>query len=459
VSPRQLGVLTPLEHRDFRHLAAGSLVSLLGDGVFRVTIAVQVLTIRNDPRALSLVAASWALSQFLTLPMGGWAADRYERRSLMVVADCLRMAALGILAALSLTDTLLIWHLSALGMVVGVGNGLFNPAAMSFVPDLLPSEELERANSFLGVARPLMLWILGPLIGAMVVAAGGPGTALGLNSVSFGISALFLLGITRRPVAHGTAGRAGWRATVADVAEGLRFVRQRRWAWAWIAAAGVSTMVHSGAFEVLLPTLLLNEFDLTESGVAGALAGAFAVGGAGSMVASTLLGQRGIPRRFVTLLFVFEGGALAAVVAYGLITATWQPALIGGVIFTLFALTDIIGTTLIQKLVPRRMLGRVSSVDWMTSIGLAPVGYVVAGPLGHIVGARQAIVLLGAFGAAIVLGLVFVPGVREPETRGPLRGLRADDDVPVPGAPRGSIPIVDSPTAGAPLPREDGTTS
>lgn len=451
---RQLGVLAPLSHRDFRHLAAGSLVSLLGDGVFRVTIAAQILAVRNDPRAISIVAACWAIAQFVTLPVGGWAADRYERRTLMIGADLLRMVALGILAALSLTDALVLWHLGALGIVVGIGNGVFNPSAMSLVPDLLPAGDLERANSFLGVARPFMLWIVGPFLGAAVIVAGGLGSALALNAVSFGLSAVMLVGIARRPVAETAPTRSGWRSTWGDVTEGLRFVRRRRWAWAWICAAGASTMVHSGAFEVLLPSLLSIEFELSDSGIATALAGAFAAGGAGSIVASLILGQRGIPRRFVTLLFLAEGTALVAVVGYGLMTDTWQPALIGGVVFTLFAVTDIIGTTLIQKLVPRRMLGRVSSVDWMASMGFAPIGHAIAGPLGHAVGLRQAIIALGAVGAVAVFGLLMVPGVRDPEGRGPLRELAAEDD-PLPGAPHSDIPVVDSPAASSRLPRTD----
>jgi hypothetical protein len=437
VSRPRIGVLAPLKHRDFGHLAAGSLVSLLGDGVFRVTIAVQVLAVRNDPRALSLVAACWAIAQFVTLPIGGWAADRFERRRLMLLADLVRGAALAVLGVLSVTGNLEIWHLAVLGAVVGVGNGFFNPAAISLVPDLLPAEDLERANAFLGVARPTMLWIAGPMLGAAVIAAGGPGSALLLDAGSFGVSALLLLRIAPRPVGESADTLRGVRATFHGVAAAWRYVRSRRWAWTWIAAMGVGTMVHSGAFEVLLPTLLVNEFGLDDAGVARTLAGVFAAGGAGSVLASALIGQRGIPRRFMTLLFGCEIVALLAVAGYGLVQQVWQPAVLGLVVFTLFAVTDVIGTTLIQRLVPRRLLGRVSSLDWMTGVGLGPVGFLIAGPLGFAVGLRPAIVGLGVAGALLVLGLAVVPRARAPEAAGPLRDLPPDDE-PVDTAGEGS---------------------
>jgi DHA3 family tetracycline resistance protein-like MFS transporter len=460
LSGPRIGVLAPLRHRDFRLLAVGSLVSLLGDGVFRVTIAIQVLSIRPDAWALSLVAASWATAQFLTLPAGGWAADRFPRRTVMLLADVVRGVALGILALLSITGTLELWHLCALGAVVGSGNGFFNPTAMSLVPDLLPSAELERANAFLGVARPTMVWIVGPLIGATVISVGGAGTALGLDALTFLVSAGFLLFIRARPsVALDDDGR-GFRRTISDVAEGFRYVRRRRWAWGWMAAAAASTMVHSGAFEVLLPTLLVNELGLDEAATARTLAFAFVAGGCGSVLASTVLGQRGLPRRFMSALFVAEGLAMAAVVGYGTVTGTWQVAILGLCTFTLFAVTDIIATTMFQRLVPRRLLGRVSSLDWMASVGLAPVGFIVAGPLDALIGPRLAIFAMGAFGVVMVATMGFMGGSRHVERRGRLRDLAPDDDAEPHAPVAARIPEaagLDGPGPPAGLARESGS--
>ncbi len=424
--PLQEGLLSPLRHRDFRLLAAGALISLLGDGVFRVTIAVQVLAVRNDPRALSLVAASWALAQFVTLPVGGWAADRYDRRTLMVTADLVRAGALAGLAFLSLEGALELWHLCVLGAAVGGANGVFNPTATSFLPDLLPPAAIERANALLGVARPAMLWIIGPSLGAAVIGWGGPGAALGLDAATFFVSGGLLLAITGRRAP--AVPRAEARGTWAALTDGVEFVRRRPWAWAWILAGGLSTMISSGAFEVLLPSLLANDLAFGEAAVARALAAAFAAGGLGSVAASSLLGQRGLPRRFMTVLFGAEAVALLAMAGFAAVRATWHVAALGFAVFTLFAVTDVIGTTLLQRLVPRRLLGRVASIDWMASIGLAPVGFAIAGPLAVAAGPRTAIASMGLVGFVAVVALARLPRVRSTERAGPLRDLEPDEE-------------------------------
>lgn len=446
VSEARVGVLSPLKHRDFRLLAGGSLVSLLGDGVFRVTIAIQVLAIRNDALALSLVASCWAVSQFVVLPAGGWAADRFQRRTVMVVADVVRASALGVLAALSLSGGIALWHLCVLGAVVGAANGFFNPTATSLVPDLLPREDLERANAFLGVARPLMLWIVGPFVGASVVAAGGPGAALGIDALTFLVSGALLTGIARRPVgAPGDgSGTGGWRRTRDDLSEGLRYVRSRPWAWAWILATALGTLVYSGGFDVLLPTLLINDLGFDETQTARTLAYAFAAGGAGSVVASTYLGQRGLPGRFLTTLFLAQGVSMAAVAGFSLVRASWQVAAFGLVIFTSSALIEVTSATMFQRLVPRRLLGRVASLDWMASVGLAPVGFVLAGQLGALTTPRVAIAGMATTGLVGVIWLALIPGVRSSEQLGALRDRSSDD----PTAADGHAPVVRGPLSG-----------
>lgn len=436
MSEPRVGVLAPLRHRDFRLLAAGSLVSLLGDGVFRVTIAIQVFAIRSDALALSLVASCWAVAQFVMLPVGGWAADRFERRTIMVIADVVRAAALAVLAVLSLTGAITLLQLCALGAVIGAANGFFNPTAMSLVPDLLPGADLERGNAFLGVARPTMLWIVGPLLGSSIIALGGPGAALAVDAGTFVLSGLLLLGIRKQPIPEPQPGAShGWRRTRDDVTEGVRYVRTRPWAWAVIAAGAVSTMVHSGGFEILLPTILINELGLDDAQVARALAGAFSAGGAGAVLASTLLGQRGLPRRFVTALFIVHGIAMLATTGYAVVTGAWQVAVFGFLIFTSFAVIEVISATMFQRLVPRRLLGRVSSLDWMAAIGLAPVGYVVAGQIGSLFDPRSALLALGLFGVVTMVALALVPGVRATEQQGALRDRSSDDSLPPASVP------------------------
>lgn len=407
----RVGVLAPLAHRDFRLLAIGHLTSLAGDGFFRVAIAIQVLVVSNAAGAVAATAMAWGGGMVAALPLGGWVSDRFPRRRVMMLADAWRGLMIGGIGVLSVTGQLELWHLISLGAGFGLGSGFFNPAAMALVPDLVPAEDLARANSFLGVARPAMVYIVGPILGGLLVTAAGPGAAFLLDAASFGVSIALLAAIAagRSAVSTGQAG------PLRDIVEGVGYVLRTRWAWPWLLGAGVGTLAFHGPFDVLVPYLLFNEFGLDEGGVSRQMAYILAAGGAGSIVAGTALGQWQLPRRFMTTLYVGEAIGVAALVAFGLMWAPWHAVIAGGVLFTLFAVTDIIWTTTMQRLVPREMLGRVASLDWFTSMSLAPVSFGVAWALDAMLGARAALVVAGLSGALVLLALLAVPGAREPE--------------------------------------------
>lgn len=408
----RVGVLAPLRERDFRLYALASLSSLLGDGFFRVAIAVQVYAISNDPRSLAAVAVAWAGSQVLFLPAGGWASDRFERRRVMILADLWRAVAVGAIGLLSVTGELQLWHMLVLGAAFGAGNGFFNPAATSLLPDLLPGGLLSRANSFFGVARPGMVWIIGPLLGGLVVGLTEPGAAFLVDALSFLVSAPLLAAIV--------APRRGETdeeldSPLKDFIAGLRFVRREAWAALWLVASAISTLAFHGPFDVLLPYIFKNDFDMTDGEIARTVGLVLAAGGAGSMVASAAIGQRGLPRRFMTSLYALETLGLAAVVGFGVMTAPWQAMVASVVVFGAFALSEVIWQTTIQLHVPPGMLGRVSSLDWMASVGLALVSFAAAGPLGAVVGEREVLVASGLLGASALLVIMALPQARSIE--------------------------------------------
>ena len=171
----RVGVLKPLAERDFAFLTAGSFVSQLGDGFFFVALAWQVYEISNVPTAMSLVGLAWTLPLILFVLIGGVFSDRYDRRWLMVGADLLRAAAIGLLGILSISGSLEIWHVIVLIAFVGIGDAFFNPASTAIVPDLVDEELLPQANALGSLVRPLTGRLIGPAIGGFTVARGGVG--------------------------------------------------------------------------------------------------------------------------------------------------------------------------------------------------------------------------------------------------------------------------------------------
>jgi MFS family permease len=101
-----LGMLRPLAIRDFALLWAGMTVSLLGDGIYFVTIAWQVYELSNAPTALAVVGIAWTLPLFLFLLVGGVVSDRFDRRRIMLLSDLVRGSAIGAIGVLAVTDEL-----------------------------------------------------------------------------------------------------------------------------------------------------------------------------------------------------------------------------------------------------------------------------------------------------------------------------------------------------------------
>jgi hypothetical protein len=406
---RAIRILEPLANRDYRLLTAGAFVSLLGDGFYSVALAWQVYQISNVPTALSVVGVAWTLPLVLFLLLGGVLTDRYDRRWLMIGADLVRAAAVGTLGLLSITHAIQLWHVLVLVAFVGAGDAFFNPASTAIVPDLLATERLPQANALQGLVRPLMIRLIGPALGGFVVAVLNPGSAFLVDATSFLLSASMLLAIRARP-SH-MASSHGVRRAFAEIGEGFRFVAANPWCWATLVSAMLSLLVFIGPVQVLLPFLVKNHLHLGPA----ALGALYAVSGIGAILSALAVGQLGIPRLRITLMYGSWTLGVALLAGYGLMGALWQGFVVAFATAGLFEVGSIIWTTLLQELVPRTLLGRVSSLDWLVSTGLVPVSFALTAPVAGLLGPQATLVAGGLLGAVLMGMLLFVPGVRDPE--------------------------------------------
>jgi hypothetical protein len=414
-------LLSPLRHRDFRVLWTGMAVSLVGDGIFLVAMAWETYVLWNAPAALSIVGIAMTVPTVVFLLLGGVLSDRHDRRLLMLWADVVRAAVVGCLAALVLLDALRLWELVALVALYGCGTAFFTPAFEAIVPDLLPARDLAAANSLDQFVRPIALRLLGPLLGGWLVAAGA-GLAFTVDAASFGASALAVLAMRTRPRAgtnHASHGAA--------MREGLAFIRRRVWLWGTLVSAAAAYLVFLGPSEVLLPYVVKNELHAS----ARDLGLVFAAGGIGAVGAAVWMGQRGHPRRDVTVMYATWTLATVAVAGYGLATAAWQLMLACLLFNALEAAGTVVWATIKQRHVPSSMLGRVSSLDWMISIGLLPISFALTAPVAGMLGVRATLIGAGVLGAAITLSALFLPGMRAIEdARASARRVRPERPVP-----------------------------
>jgi DHA3 family tetracycline resistance protein-like MFS transporter len=410
-------ILSPLRDRDFRLLWTGATASLIGDGAFLVALAWQVYVMSGGPAGMSLVGIAMTVPTIAFLLVGGVASDRFERRWLLVGADLLRALAVALLAGLAIGGQLALWHVVALSAAYGTGSAFHAPAFDALVPEILRGERLTQANALDQLMRPLALRLAGPAFGGVVVGVAGAGGVFLLDCATFLMAAgtvLMMSPSTRVLGGEGDPSRTGAAGSfVADLREGWRFVRGHAWLWATFASAAIAYLLFMGPVEVLLPWVVKEGM----GGSAFDLGLVFAAGGLASMLCAVLLGRFGLPRRGITFMLVAWTLATLAVAGYGAATAIWQLMIASAVFNALETAGTIVWATTKQRHVPGALLGRVSSLDWLISVGLLPLSFALTGPVNAAIGARATLIGAGLLGAIVTLAALYVPGMRTLEQR------------------------------------------
>lgn len=417
-------VLAPLRDRNFALLWTGMTVSLVGDGVLLVALAWQVYELSNAPAALSAVGVAMTVPHVVFLLLGGVASDRLDRRRLMIAADVVRAAAVGIMGLLASTGQLRLWHVFPLIAVYGAATAFFGPAFDAFVPDVVAADELPQANAIDQLVRPCALRLAGPALGGMVIAAGGrAAAAFVFDACTFVVSMACLLRVRPLAPTDDIAGREP-SSMFGEVAAGFRFVRSNVWLWGTLLAAACAYLLFMGPVEVLLPYIVKHDMHAG----AGSLGMIFAAGGVGAVLTSLAMGLVGTPRRNITLVYLAWTGSTLVLAGYGVVRVPWQAMVISFLFNGLESAGTVVWLTTKQRLVPRALLGRVSSFDWFISTGLVPLSFAITAPVAAAIGARNTFVFAGVLGAGITLAFLFLPGVRDAE-------WRHDDATTPPGDP------------------------
>ena len=410
----RVGILRPLRIRDFAFLWIGLTVSFIGDGVYIIAIAWQTYDLSNSPSALAAVGIAWSLPQVILLLITGVLSDRVDRRLLMIAGDVIRGVAIATIGIMSIGGTLTMTWLIGLVVVYGAGQALFGPAFSSIVPQVVPEELLVEANSLGQFVRPVAWTLIGPLVGGALVASVGTGWAFIADASTFVVSAVMVGLMRTRPEERADDDRTSpWT----DLKEGLRYVRSKTWLWVAMLTGTVSLLATWGPWEVLVPYVVRNDL----GGSAADLGFVFGAGGVGSLTVALVFGQRGrLPRRAVTALYLVWAVGMLMTAGFGLVSSVWQAMAVAFVSESCITALVVIWFTLLQRLVPGHLLGRVSSLDWLISIGGVPLSFAVVGPLAAAFGVDATLIGAGLIGAAVTIGFMLFPGARDPERDGSL---------------------------------------
>jgi DHA3 family tetracycline resistance protein-like MFS transporter len=405
-------LLAPLRERDFALLWTGMTVSLLGDGIFIVAEAWQVYDIHNDPVALSLVGLAWTGGMTAFLLTGGIISDRVERRRVLIAADLARALVLAVTGALSLAGVLEIWHLVALAVLYGAGEAFFGPAFGALVPEIVAPHHLVEANSLDQLVRQAAERLLGPAVGGLVVAGVGAGGAFLVDAGTFAISAACIWGLRVRSLPVATLDRSARR----ELREAVAFVRSQAWLWSTLVAASLSLLLFLGPLEVLLPFVVRNDLDTGAGGYGAILAAA----GAGSVITSLIVSQRGPPRRYLTFAYGMWTVSTVAFIAYAVGTALWQFMAFAVLFGACETAGMVVWGTLMSSRVPPELRGRVHSLDWFVSIGLTPLSFALTGRVSKAIGVDATLVVAGVAPMIVCVVLYVAAGLRRDEELHPL---------------------------------------
>jgi MFS family permease len=209
--------------------------------------------------------------------------------------------------------------------------------------------------------------------------------------------------------------RSAETSVLAEIREGFRFVRSETWLWGTMLCAAFVLLVYIGPWDVLLPYVIKNELDAT----ARDLGFVYAASGVGAVLAAIVMGQRVLPRRAITFMYVGFTLEVAMMIVYGLARAVWPMLIAAFIAGVAIACANIVWLTLQQRRVPGHLLGRVTSLDWLVALSLTPISFAIVGPVADAIGVRETLVGAGVLGAAIAIAFLFLPGMRDLERRAP----------------------------------------
>ena len=372
-----------------------SAISNLGDGINFVAMPLLALSITDDERLLSLtVFATFVPWLVLALPVGV-VVDRVERRSLMVVANLVRLVVFGGIGLAAIDGGLRIWVLIGLLVVVGACEVLFDSTAQAFLPMLVEPDQLARANGLLFAAEIVAGSLAGLAVGAILFDA-SPGLPFGTNALSFAIAAALIATIRPRR----SSGETGPGLADLRLRAGLHWLREHtllRTLAAMFTVTNLGLMFGQGIFvKYAVEELGLDGIEF------GVLLAITAMGAAsGGLVGHRVIGLLGLRTSIVVPYLVF--GIAQTVI--GLTSTAWIVGVAGFLLGGAITIWNVVTVTLRQREIPPDRFGRVNAVYRWLGAAASAVGVAAGGFVAYATNLRAPFLIGG--GITLVAALLF----------------------------------------------------
>jgi MFS family permease len=397
-----------LKHRNFQLFFSGQLISLTG--TWMQTVAQSWLVYRLTGSSLLLGSVGFAnqIPVFLMAPVGGMAADRFNRQRIVIATQVASMILAIVLALLTLTHVVKVWHIFVLAALLGVVNAFDIPGRQSFLVDMVGREDLMNAialnSSMFNGAR-----VVGPAIAGILVAKIGEGWCFFANGVSY---IAVIVGLLMMRVDCPTRSKSD--SPLEDIIEGFSWVSHTGPIRALLLLLGVVSLVGM-PYTVLMPVFADHILHGGAKGL-GILMGFTGIGALfGALTLALRTGIKGLSK----LISICCAGFGVSLIAFAFSKLFWLSAFLLIPVGFFIMLQMACSNTLIQAMVPDALRGRVMAVYSMMFMGMAPFGALLGGALADRLGAP---ITVATGGLASIVGAIWF-GKQLPVFRGEARQL------------------------------------
>ena len=399
----------PLFRRDFTLVVLGQVISLFGNAILRFALPLYLLRQTGSPALFGAVGAAAFIPAVLCAPIGGVAADRVNKRNIMVVLD---FSTAGLILAFTLLlgrAPLVPLMAVCLMLLYGIA-GAYQPSVQASIPLLAEAEQLTRANAVINMVQTLSA-LLGPVIGGVLFGAFGLRPILWVGTACFFLSAVMELFI-RIPHRPRTAAGSVPATVRRDLGESWHFIRRERPVFLSVMLVlALFNLVLSAALVVGIPVAVVQTLGMSDSRL-GITQGAMGLGGLFGGVLAALLGPRLRLRRGSAVLLAagLTAAGMGAVLLPGVPPSLgwWGVTAMSFAVMVLSTLLVVVLSAAVQAQTPPDLLGKVMAFIMAVSNCASPLGQAVYGALFERCPAWA--VLLGAAGAA-ALAAVWSGGV------------------------------------------------
>lgn len=384
-----------LKYYNYRLWFGGQTVSLFGTWMQRTAQGFLVFELTRSPLYLGYVGFAYGIPSWLFMIYGGAVADRFPRRTILVIAQSAMMVLAFILAALTFAGIVQPWHIIVLAFLLGCANAFDAPARQAFVTELVDRRDLTNAialnSSMINIAT-----VIGPAVAGITYAAFGPAWCFTINGITFIAVIIALLFMQLAPFQPAEKALS----IISDIKQGLLYTARQPTIRILIVNLGLLSLAGLG-FVTLLPVWAVDVLggDATTNGFLHTARGLGALSGALLIAAIGQIYSKG--KLFSLATFVMP--VFLVLLSFTRLLPTSFLALLG--VGWGFMVIVNLSNNLVQAIVTDQLRGRVMGIFTFTFFGFMPIGSLVNGALADLIGAPSTLQINAAIllAAAILL--------------------------------------------------------